>query len=116
MVVLDTDHLSLLEWKERPDTQLLRERLNRLPVEEVTATIISFEEQARGWLTYLAQTRSMAQQIEAYRRLRRQLENYCRIVVLEFDERAATEFQRLRQARMRVSTMDLTIAAIALSR
>jgi tRNA(fMet)-specific endonuclease VapC len=34
---------------------------------------------------------------------------------LEFDDRAAAEFQRLRQFRLRVGTMDLRIAAIVLA-
>jgi tRNA(fMet)-specific endonuclease VapC len=69
----------------------------------------------RGWMAYIAHTRSMTHQVEAYRRLRRQLENYCRTPVLGFDEQAAVTSQRLRRARVRIGTMDLKIAAIALS-
>jgi tRNA(fMet)-specific endonuclease VapC len=43
---------------------------------DVAVTIISFEEQARGWLTYLARARPLPQQVEAYARLRRMVENY----------------------------------------
>jgi tRNA(fMet)-specific endonuclease VapC len=57
----------------------------------------------------------MTHQVETYRRLRRQLENYCRTPVLAFDEQAAGTWQRLRRARIRIGTMDLKIAAIALS-
>jgi len=71
--------------------------------------------QMRGWMAYIARTRSMTHQVEAYRRLRRQLENYCRTPVLAFDEPAAATLQRLRRARIRIGTMDLKIAAIALS-
>jgi hypothetical protein len=42
MVILDSDHMSLLEWTSRSDTQKLRARLNQLPVKEVATTIISF--------------------------------------------------------------------------
>jgi tRNA(fMet)-specific endonuclease VapC len=35
--------------------------------------------------------------------------------VLEFDEAAATEFERLQHLRLRIGTMDLKIAAIALA-
>jgi tRNA(fMet)-specific endonuclease VapC len=116
MVILDTDHVTLLEWKERPDTQRLRARLNALEDEDVATTIISFEEQTRGWMSYLSRARSMVQEIEAYRRLNRQLANYCTIMVLDFEEQAAAEFQRLRKARLRIGTMDLKIAAIVLAR
>jgi tRNA(fMet)-specific endonuclease VapC len=43
------------------------------------------------------------------------LDTYREIEVLEFSERAATEFQRLRKLGIRVGTMDLKIAAIVLA-
>lgn len=115
MVVLDTDHMSLLEWSDVGDSMPLRARLAALSPAEVATTIISYEEQTRGWMPYLARTRSLTHQVEVYRRLRRQLENYCRIPVLAFDEQAAATLQRLRRTRIRIGTMDLKIAAITLS-
>jgi len=67
-------------------------------------------------MAYLAQTRSVAEQVTAYRRLLQHLDNYRRIPVLGFDEAAAVVFQRLRRARLRIGTMDVKIAAIVLSR
>jgi tRNA(fMet)-specific endonuclease VapC len=58
----------------------------------------------------------MEQQLEAYRRLRRHVENYRQVNVLDFDEAAAGEFQQLKRAKIRIGTMDLKIAATALSR
>jgi len=115
MVVLDTDHMSLLEWGGVGDSMPLRARLAALPPAQVATTIISYEEQTRGWMAYIARTRSLTHQVEAYGRLRRQLENYCRTPVLAFDEQAAVTLQRLRRASIRIGTLDLKIAAIALS-
>jgi tRNA(fMet)-specific endonuclease VapC len=115
MVILDTDYVSLMEWAGSPEAQKLPPRLEQLSAKELATTIISYEEQTRGWMSVLAQSRSMVQQIQAYRRLEKQLANYCKMIVLPFEERAATEFQRLRQARLRIGTMDLKIAAIVLS-
>jgi tRNA(fMet)-specific endonuclease VapC len=115
MVVLDTDHMSLLEWADVRDSTPLRTRLAALPPAEVATTIISYEEPMRGWMAYIARTRSITQQVEAYRRLRPQLENYCRSPVFPFDEQAAVMLQRLRRARIRIGMMDLKIAVIALS-
>ena len=56
----------------------------------------------------------MSQEIEAYRRLNRNLEDFRTLDVLDFDEEAAAEFQRLRRMKIRIGTMDLKIAAIAL--
>ncbi len=36
-------------------------------------------------------------------------------ISLDYDAKAAAEFERLRQARIRIGTMDLKIAAIALA-
>ena len=67
-------------------------------------------------MAYLARTRSVAHQVEAYRRLLQHLDNYRRIPVLPFGEAAAVAFQQLRRARRRIGTMDLKIAAIVVSR
>jgi tRNA(fMet)-specific endonuclease VapC len=115
MLVLDTDHMSLLEWGSG-SSGVLRERLADTAPDQVATTIISYEEQMRGWMAYIARAKSMVQQLQAYQRLRRHLENYRQIPVLEFDEAAIDEFQHLRRARIRIGTMDLKIAAIVLSR
>ena len=114
MVVLDTDHVSLLEWTNNPDRRRLRARLDELRPDEVATTIISYEEQSRGWLAYVAKTRSMAEQIRAYGKLKAHLDTYLSIMVLDFNDSAAVEYQRLREARLRVGTMDLKIAAIVI--
>ena len=70
----------------------------------------------RGWLAYLARARSVREQIDAYRLLSVHLNRYRSILVVEFDERAAVEFQRLRKLHPRIGSMDLKIAAIVLVR
>ncbi len=64
----------------------------------------------------MSQARNIGRQIDAYARLRLQLENYCGMTVLEFDDPAAAEYQRLVRMRLRLKTMDLKIAAITMSR
>jgi tRNA(fMet)-specific endonuclease VapC len=115
MVILDTDHMSLLEWRENEQAMALRERLADLDPEEVVTTVISYEEQVRGWMAYVARAKTISRQIEAYRRLIRHLDNYRQASVLPFDEKAALEFEQLRRSRIRIGTMDLKIAVIALA-
>jgi tRNA(fMet)-specific endonuclease VapC len=115
MLVLDTDHVSLLEWASGAEYRRLKQRLETVE-EEVVTTIVSCEEQTRGWLAYGSRTRSLEQQIEAYRRLHRHLDVYGTIIVLDFDESSAAEFQRLARRRIRIGTLDLRIAAIVLAR
>jgi tRNA(fMet)-specific endonuclease VapC len=113
--LLDTDHITILEKGRGAEWDRLQSRLADLGEGDVAATIISFEEQTRGWLSYLAQARSLTQQVEAYARLRRMAENYRWIPLIDFDSTAAVEFQRLKQSRVRIGTMDLKIASIALA-
>jgi tRNA(fMet)-specific endonuclease VapC len=115
MYILDTDHLSVLE-RGGTEAQSLVIRLANTNINpnDVAVTIISYEEQVRGWLDYIPRTKTVAAQVEAYKQLQKQLNNYCTIPVIEFDEQAAQEFQRLKKLYPRLGTMDFKIAAIAL--
>lgn len=114
MYLLDTDHLSVLD-RGGVNAQHLMRKLANVSSAQVVASIISYEEQMRGWLSYIAKAQTVEQQVEAYKQLKRQLTNYCAIPILEFDEQAAQEFQRLRKMYPRLGTMDLKIASIALA-
>ena len=114
MYVLDTDHISLLERVDSIDKQRLLNRLGRLSEGEVATSIISFEEQIRGWTAYLSKCKSLSQQVDAYRRLRLQLNNYCSMLILDFDDRSASQFQDLKTQHLRIGTMDLKLASIVL--
>lgn len=113
-LVLDTDHMSLLEWGS-DEAARLRERLADCDEGDVATTIINYEEQMRGWMAYLSGARSLDKQVEAYRRLRSHLDNYRQIPVLDFTHKAAGVYAELRQSRTRVGSMDLKIASIVIS-
>jgi tRNA(fMet)-specific endonuclease VapC len=114
MVVLDTDLLSLLQFEKSAASETLVSRLARLDPQEITTTIVTYEEQTRGWLAYRARSKGILREIVAYRRLKKHLDDYRSLIVLEFDDRAAGEFQRLQRLGIRIGTMDLRIAAIAI--
>lgn len=113
MYIFDTDHLSVLE-RGGANAQRLMQRLQNVGSIQVAVSIISYEEQMRGWLSYINKVKTVEQQVEAYKQLKQQLTNYCAIPILEFDEQAAQEFQRLRKVYRRLGTMDLKIASVAL--
>ncbi len=113
MYILDTDHMSALEWNSSHANQRLRARLAHLPTSQVVTTIVTYEEQTRGWLAVLARSHSIEEQIAAYSRLKRTLQNYLEIPVLDFDAAAAARFKQILLVRPRIGTMDLKIAAIA---
>jgi tRNA(fMet)-specific endonuclease VapC len=114
MYLLDTDHMTILE-RESPEAQRLKARLAEIPPDDLATTIVSYEEQTRGWLAVSAQARTADALIAAYRRLKTHLQIYCKIAVVDYDENAAAAFERFRQSRIRIATMDLRIAAIALA-
>ena len=114
MYVLDTDHMSLLEWGG-DDSARLRERLADVDSDQLFVTIVSYEEQIRGWMAYLARAKTTKQEVVAYARLRHQLANYCQIPLLDFTNDAAEQYAAFRSSKVRVGPMDLRIASIALS-
>lgn len=115
MLVLDTDHISVLERSDSVERARLIHRLDQAGAETVVTTIISYEEQSRGWLAYVTRARSVTEQIDAYQRLSRHLETYRHLIVLDYEHTAAEHFRRLRSARIRIGTLDLKIAAITLA-
>jgi tRNA(fMet)-specific endonuclease VapC len=96
VLILDTDMVSIVQRKAGTEYMRLVSRLAEAPPQPVYVTIVSFEEQTRGWLAYSAQAKTLAQQIKAY-------------------EQAAEVVQRLRKLKIHIGTMDLRIAAIALA-
>ena len=114
MYLLDTDHITLLD-RGGEVGERLQARLVRIPPEEVVASVVSYKEQMRGWLAYIAQLRTVERQAAAYQRLTRMLEFSCTTPLLPFDEHAVEQFQRLWMLRLRIGTMDVKIAAIALA-
>ncbi len=113
MYILDTDHLSVID-RGGVKAKGLLQRLANINPAQVATSIISYEEQMRGWLSYTAKAQTVEKQVEAYRELKRQLTNYCTIPVVEFDGQAAQEFQRIKKLYPRLGTMDLKIASIVL--
>ena len=114
MYLLDSDHLSMLE-RGGAEGVRIRDRLRAVGHDDVATTIINYEEQTRGWMARLSRSTQPERQMRDYAELKRLLNNYCRIAVVEFNEIAVEEFTRLRQEVVRIGTMDLKIAAIALA-
>ena len=112
--VLDTDHFSLIDRGLAEGRNILS-RLSRLPEPRITTTVITVEEQMRGWMARVAAARNLEAQMRAYQDLKRFILSYVNVDVLDFDQKAGTEFERLRKSRLRIGTMDLKIAAIALA-
>src|SRR3954471_21355167 len=115
MILLDTDHVTLYHWG-MAEGERIRNRLDLLGLGDRPATtVITYEEQVRGWMKELAAAKKVTDEMALYARLNNQLKSFGKLLVVDFTEKAATEFQRLRALKVRIGTMDLKIAAIALA-
>jgi len=115
MILLDTDHLSILKYPASSKAISLTARLAASPDQQIGTTIISVEEQWRGWLAAVARTRDIQRQVKPYRELTSLLEFFGRWTVLPFVEAHAKQFQQIRGQGVRIGAMDLKIACIALA-
>lgn len=114
MIVLDTDVLSIVQHGRGQLFDTIANRLDEAD-DEIYLSIVSFEEQMRGWLAKIANARTLPAQVAAYSKLAELLEDFRHRPVLKFDQPAAREFETLRSLKLRVGTMDLRIASIALA-
>jgi len=112
MIILDTDHLSALEYRAAPSAFALQARLESLSPDEIATTAISVEEQMRGWLGLIRRYPDVHRQVPSYERLIRLFDFFAQWQILPFDQAAADQFTRLRRQGIRIGTMDLKIAAI----
>jgi hypothetical protein len=65
------------------------QQLARHADEEAAVTIVSFEEQTRGWLAQLAKSKRPDHQVAPYLRFHRLLDDFARWRVLDFTPDAA---------------------------
>jgi tRNA(fMet)-specific endonuclease VapC len=114
MYLLDTDHLTILD-RGGSSAQTLLVRLSQVHPNEIATTIISYEEQTRGWLSYIAKAKDLDAQVLAYSKLERHLAKFRAATVIGFDPTSASKFESLRRLYPRLGTMDLKIAAIAIT-
>jgi tRNA(fMet)-specific endonuclease VapC len=115
MYLLDTDHLVILQRQCEPEYGRLNASMGRHDPDDFFLSIVSFHEQSLGANAYIARARAAAGIVRGYAMLERCLDDFLQWHVLSFDEPAADQFQQLRRT-VRIGTMDLRIAATALSR
>ena len=115
MYLLDTDHITLLA-RSGVEGERIRQRIVNAPEGEVRVSIVSYEEQMRGWLAQLNKISAVDQQAIYYKRLEANLRFYNQMPLVSFEDIVVNPFQTLWVQRIRIGTMDLKIAATALAR
>lgn len=114
MIVLDTDHISELQDPNSARGTSPSQRLGGVGAVPIAVTIISYEEQMRGWPAAINKLPAGDRQVVAYDSLAEFLSFYKGWHLIRFDPLAAEQFHRLKDQKVRIGTMDLKIAAIAL--
>jgi tRNA(fMet)-specific endonuclease VapC len=109
--LLDTDTLTLIQFGH---AQAVR-RLATHRDSDVAISVLSVQEQMKGWLARLNRLRTPPHLADWYNRLAdRMFPVWKRHPVLSFPEPAILRFEQLRSLRLNVGAMDLRIAAVAL--
>lgn len=110
LYVLDTDHVTLL----RKGHAEVVARVAAKPENDIAITIISIEEQFRGWFTQVRKARDAARLARAYAGLFDVIDMAKKVTVLPFSRAAVDRYVGLKTTLRRLGKHDLAIASVAL--
>jgi tRNA(fMet)-specific endonuclease VapC len=115
MFLLDTDHIGIIQGRTIPEFERLWHRMEKHDASLFFVPIISFHEQVLGWNAYIGRATGTAGVVRAYQMFERILADFSASQLRSFDNQAAAIFDSLRSQGVRLATMDLRIAAIAIA-
>jgi tRNA(fMet)-specific endonuclease VapC len=115
MILLDTNHLSVLWFAQDKQNSNLANRLAACADKRLATTVITMEEILRGWLAEIKRLQEFDKQILIYERLASVVERFSQWEVVGFGRSAVTMLEALLKQRVRIGIMDLKIASIALA-
>jgi tRNA(fMet)-specific endonuclease VapC len=113
--LLDSDHLSLLEHTTGSEYAQLVLNLNLHHAEGIGVSVSSFQEQVLGAHTKIQSARTDRELLRGFELMKDTFERYAQFPMLGFDQPALTIFKNHDKLRMKIGTMDLRIASIALA-
>lgn len=116
MIILDTDHLSVLQRRDASGHRRLVAAMEHSDDPHFATSVISLEEQTRGWLAAISRAKgNVSDEVKYYTGLVGLIEFYSRWDIVAFDADAADRFASSKALRIRLGTMDLKIAAVTLA-
>jgi tRNA(fMet)-specific endonuclease VapC len=113
--LLDTDHISFLQRRSSSEFSQLAFRMAQHPISDFALSVISFHEQVIGTHSFINRAQTNTDLARGYTLLLETLNGFTKAPVLPFDSKAIAIFDQMRTQKVRVATMDLRIAAIAIS-
>ena len=100
MILLDTNHVSILRMPSSERRTRLVERMTLSHDQHFGIPIVVVEETMRGWLAAIAKERLARRQVAAYRELSSLFEFFATFPIAQFDRAAADLFDSLQAARL----------------
>jgi len=113
VILLDTDHVSVLRMRTNARRERLLSRIALVVPLVVSIPIPAVEETMRGWLAAIAKERVPTRQVPAYREFADLFGFFANFDIELFDDAAAKVFGTL--TKIRIGQMDRKIASIALA-
>jgi len=110
LYIFDTDHVTLHQHGHAHIIAAIQSH----SADDLAITVVTVEEQMRGRLAQIG--RPGVNLALAYEQLKLTAHYFCDLTILPFDPAAQDIYQRLRAQNIRVGTLDLRIAAIAMER
>lgn len=114
--LLDTDHVSILERPATPQAATILSKIATLPTGDVGVSVVSYQEQSKGCNNLINRATNSTELVSAYDLHCRVIDFFRSFPLVPLDMDAAIEGERLRKLKFGIGTMDLRIAAIAISR
>jgi tRNA(fMet)-specific endonuclease VapC len=110
LYVLDTDHVTLL----RRGQAEVAAHVKATRSSDIAVTIITIEEQFRGWFTQVRKAHDAARLARAYEGLYDVIDMARKLPVLPFSRPSIDRYVSLKKSLPRLGKHDLAIAAVAL--
>ena len=114
LYLMDSDHMTAL-FRGGKKRDILEARLKGIAPDDYGTSIISYEEQVRGWLDTLANAKKKVPKVFAYDELNAIRLLYERFAVWQYTPNADAVVETWIKNGVRIGTQDLRIAAIAVT-
>jgi tRNA(fMet)-specific endonuclease VapC len=114
--LLDTDHISFLQRRSSVEFTRLILRMGQYSPNDFSLSVVSLHEQVLGAHDFINRGQTNNNVVRGYTLLMEILQSFSSAPILPFDVQANAIFEDLKRQKIKVSTMDLRIATIALSR
>src|SRR2546430_16793079 len=101
MILLDTDHLSILINRNAAGHSALVARLESAG-DFLGVPVVGVEEQCKGWLARINRSRTVDEQVPSYDQLIHLFHFFREWQIVPFDSSAAGTFTQLRKQKVRI--------------